>query len=139
MPVGRRAHRGKSRQRWLGLGLAVLLAIAPFARSSLTADLALPAASVESVVAHDDGSAQAKQPAAGPRPAQPLNLGILSRLSSLEKSLGLLPVKSPPMRAGMADQPRGAIRATAAFGDAIGQTLHRSSVGTARTPTGPPA
>ncbi|MGH6903816.1 MAG: hypothetical protein ACREIR_13865 [Geminicoccaceae bacterium] len=105
----------------------------------MTADLALPAGSVESVVAHDDGSAKAKQPAAGLRPAQPVNLGILSRLSLLEKSLGLPPVKSPPMRAGRADQPRGAIRATAAFGDGIGQALHRSSVGTARTPTGPPA
>jgi hypothetical protein len=139
VPVGTRAYRGSSRQRWLRLGLAVLLATAPFARSSLTADLALPAASVASVVANDDGPATAKQPAAEPRPAQPLNLGILSRPSSLEQSLGPLPVKMPPMRAGMADRPRGAIRATAAFGDDVGQALHRSSIGTARTPTGPPA
>ena len=139
MPVGTRAHRGKSRQRWLGLGLAVLLAIAPFARSSVTADLVLPAASVESVVAQDHGSEKAKQPAAEQRPVQPVNLGILSRLSSLEKSLGLLPAKAPPMRVGMADQPRGALRASAAFGDDIGQAFPRSSVGTARTPTGPPA
>ncbi len=140
MPVATRAHRGKERQRWLALGFAVLLAIAPFTRPSLTANLAAVAdAYAESIAAAADGIAQASQPAAERRPAQPLTLGILSRLSSLEKTLGLLPVKSPPLRPSVADQPRGAIRATTAFAGDIGQSLHRSSVGTARTPTGPPA
>jgi hypothetical protein len=139
VPVGTRAHRGKGRQRWLGLGLAFLLATAPFARSSVTADLVLPAASVESVVANDHGSAKAKQPAAAQRPAQPVNLGILSRLSLLEATLGLSPVKSPLILPSAADMPLGAIQATAGLGGDIREVLHRSSVGTARTPTGPPA
>jgi hypothetical protein len=139
VPVGTRAHRGKDRQRWLALGFAVLLAIAPFARSSLTADLALPAAAVASVAAYDAGTTPAKRPAAEPRPAQPLNLGILSRPSLLEAKLGLPPVKSPLMPPCAADMPLGVIQVTAGLGGDIREVLHRSSVGTARTPTGPPA
>ena len=139
MPVGTRAHRGKSRQRWLALGLAVLLTIAPFARSSMTADLAVPVASAASVAAYDDGTAPAKQPAAERRPARPLNLGILSRPSLLEAKLGLPPVKSPLMPPCAAEVPLGAVQATAGLGGDIREVLHRSSVGTARTPTGPPA
>jgi hypothetical protein len=139
VPVDTRAHRGKDRQRWLALGFAVLLAIAPFARSSLTADLALPATAVASVAAYDAGITPAKRPAAEPRPAQPLNLGILSRPSLLEAKLGLPPVKSPLMPPCAADIPLGAIQVTAGLGGDIREVLHRSSVGTARTPTGPPA
>jgi hypothetical protein len=139
VPVVTRAHRGKRRQRGLALGFAVLLAIAPFARSSMTADLALPAAAVASVAAYDDGTAPAERPAAERRPDQPLNLGILSRLSLVEAKLGLPPVKSPLMPPCAADVSRGAILATAGLGDDIREVLHRSSVGTARTPTGPPA
>jgi hypothetical protein len=139
VPVATRAHRGKNRQRWLALGFALLLAIAPFARSSMTADLALPATAAASVAAYDDGTAPAKGPAAERWPAQPLNLGILSRLSLVEAKLGLPPVKSPLMAPCAADQPLGAIQAIAGLGDDIREVLHRSSVGTARTPTGPPA
>jgi hypothetical protein len=139
VPVVTRAHRGGKRPRCLALGFAVLLAIAPFARSSLTADLALPAVAVASIAAYDDGAAPTQRPAAERRPAQPLNLGILSRLSLVETKLGLPPLKPPVMRPSAADMPPGAIQATTAFGGDIRKVLHRSSVGTARTPTGPPA
>jgi hypothetical protein len=132
-------RRGKQRQRWFAACFAVLLAIAPFARPSWTVDFAVAAASVESVSAYDDSSAQENQPAAGLRPAQPLTPGILSRLSSLEMTLGLPPVKSPLMRPNAPEEPLPRIRASTAFGGDLRKVFHRSSVGTARTPTGPPS
>jgi hypothetical protein len=140
VPVGTRAHRGEHRRRWLALCFAVLLAIAPFTRSSSTVHLAAVAdAYAESVAVYDDGIAQTSQPAAGLRPAQPLALGILSRPPLLETPLGLPPVKPPLIQPDAFDEPPGAIQATVAFGGETGRIFHRSSVGTARTPTGPPA
>jgi hypothetical protein len=137
VPVVARAHRGDKLQPWLAVFFAALLAIAPFTRPSLSVDLAaVPAASIEALVAHDDG--QGKQPATGLRPAQASNLGILSRLSLLETTLELPPVKSPLLRPAP-DQPVLAAGATTTFGGEPRQTFQRSSVGTARTPTGPPS
>ena len=137
MPVGARAHRGGMLQRWLAAWFAALLAVAPFAHPSVPIELAAgPVASPEALVAHDH--AQGKKAAAGVRPARPFTPGILSRLSLLETTLGLPPVK-PPLLRPAADQPvlaRGA--ATVLRGEPRG-VFHRSSVGTARTPTGPPA
>jgi hypothetical protein len=137
VPVGARAHRGDMLQRWLAAWFAALLAVAPFARPSVPVELAaLPAASPEALVAHED--AQGKQPAAGLRPAQPFTPGILSRLALLDTTFGLPPVK-PPLLRPAADQAvlvRGT--ATAPGGEPRG-VFQRSSVGTARTPTGPPA
>jgi hypothetical protein len=124
-------------QRWLAGWFAVLLAVAPFARPSVPIELAAaPVASPEALVAHDD--AQGKKPAAGVRPAQPFTLGILSRLSLLETSLGLPPVKSPLLRPA-ADQPELARGPAPVLGGEPRGVFQRSSVGTARTPTGPPA
>jgi hypothetical protein len=136
VPVGTRAHRGRRLQRWLAASVAVLLAIAPFVRPSWTIDFAAAAVSIETVAAQDGDLPQANQPAAGLEPAQPLTPGISSRLSP-ETSLGLLPVKSPLIRPAASDQPLGAIQVVTAFGGE--QVFHRSSVGTSRTPTGPPS
>jgi hypothetical protein len=137
VPVGARAHRGDKLQRWLVAWFVALLAIAPFARPSLPVELAaIPAASTEVCVAHDED--QGKDPAAGPRPTQPLALGILSRLPLLETKLGLPPVKPPPLRPA-ADQPVLALQATTALGGDLRGVFQSSSVGTARAPTGPPS
>jgi hypothetical protein len=124
-------------QRWLAAWFAALLVVAPFARPSVPIDLtAGPAASPEALVAHDN--AQDKKPAAGVRPAQPFTPGILSRLSLLETTLGLPPVK-PPLLRPAAEQPVLARGARTALGGERTGLFQRSSVGTARTPTGPPA
>jgi hypothetical protein len=124
-------------QRWLAAWFAALLAVAPFARPSVPVELAAaPAASPEALVAHD--GPQSKKPAAGVRPAQPFTLGILSRLSLLETTLGLLPLK-PPLLRPAADQPVLARGAATVLGGEPRGVFQRSSVGTARTPTGPPA
>jgi hypothetical protein len=137
VPVGARAHRGDKLQRWLAACFGALLAVAPFARPSLPVELAaVPAPSPEAVVAHDE--AQGKQPATGLRPAQPLALGILSRLPLLETKLGLPPVK-PPLLRPAADQPVLALQATTALGGDLRGVFQSSSVGTARAPTGPPS
>jgi hypothetical protein len=137
VPVVARARRGDKLQPWLAAWFAALLAVAPFTRPSLSVDLAaVPAASLEALGAHDD--AQGKQPATGLRPAQASNLGILSRLSLLETTLGLPPVKSPLLRP-VADQPVLAASGTTTSGGELRQAFQRSSVGTARTPTGPPS
>jgi hypothetical protein len=137
VPVVARAHRGDKLQAWLAVWFAALLAIAPFTRPSLSVDLAAaPAASIEAIGAHDD--AQGKQPATGLRPAQASNLGILSRLSLLETTLELPPVKSPLPRPA-ADQHVLAPGGTTTLGGEPRQAFQRSSVGTARTPTGPPS
>jgi hypothetical protein len=97
---------------------------------------AVPAASAEALVAHDE--AQGKHPATGLRPTQPSALGILSRLSLLETKLALPPVK-PPLLRPAADQPVFALQAASALGGDPRGIFERSSVGTARTPTGPPS
>jgi hypothetical protein len=135
--VGARAHRGDMLQRWLAAWFAALLALAPFARPSAPVELApLAAASQEALVAHD--AAQGKQPAAGLRPAQPFTPGILSRLALLDTTFGLPPAK-PPLLRPAADQPVLAMQTTRALGGETRSVFQRSSVGTARTPTGPPA
>jgi hypothetical protein len=96
---------------------------------------AVPAAEPEALVAH--GEAEGKHPAAELRPDQPFTLGILSRLSLLETTLGLPPVKPPLLRPAV-DQPAPSLQATTAFGLDLRGDLQRSSVGTARAPTGPP-
>jgi len=137
LPRSTRARRGDKLQPWLAAWFTALLVLAPFARSPVPVDLAAaPAASPEALVAHD--GAEDQHPAAQLRPAQPLAPGILSRASLLETTLGLPPVKSPLLRP-VADQPALALQTTTALGGEPREVLQRSSVGTARTPTGPPA
>ncbi|HZA65628.1 MAG TPA: hypothetical protein VE592_01685 [Geminicoccaceae bacterium] len=137
--VGWRADQGRQLRCCLAALFAALLAIAPFARPTSPVDLtAVPAASVESIVAHDHEAA-GREPAAQPRPAQPATLGILSRLSLLETALGQPPVKSPLLRPRAAYKPPPAPQSTVRFAGDVTDVFHRSSVGTARTPTGPPS
>lgn len=133
-----RAHRGDKLQPWLAAWFAALLVLAPFARPSVPVDLAAvaPAASPEALVADD--AASGKEPVAGLRPAQPVALGILSRPSLLETTLGLPPVKSPLLRPA-ADRPVMASGGAPVLGGEPREAFQRSAVGTARTPTGPPA
>jgi hypothetical protein len=137
VPVMQRAHRGGWRQRWLAGCAAVLLASAPFAQPSPTLDLGTLAAA-ESIAAFDEAAA-ASQPSPALRPAPPASLAILSRQSALESALGLPPLKPPVMRPRAPWPPLAISRAAPAVDGAIGHAFHRSSVGTARTPTGPPS
>jgi hypothetical protein len=132
--VGRRGH-------WqlrccLAAWFAALLAIAPFTRPSLPAHLGAGSTFPEALVAQ--GDLHGEQPAAGLRPAQPANLGILSRLSLVETALGLPPLK-PPLLRPVAEQPPLPRHANTVPGGEPRVVFERSSVGTARTPTGPPA
>jgi len=131
----------RERRRWQLRGcsaawLAVLLAIIPFMRPSLPVQLAAVPALPGALVAQ--GDLQGEQPAAGLRPAQPATLGILSRLSLVETALGLPPHK-PPLLRRIAEQPLPARHAHVMRGGEPRTVFERSSVGTARTPTGPPA
>lgn len=133
-----RAHRGGWLQRWLATSLAALLSIAPLVRPAWIIDFpASTAASIESVDTRDGGLALPGQPAAGPPLAQLPTIGILSRLASLETAIGLPPLKSSPIRSNAPDEASVFAPATMVFGSE--QIFHRSSVGTARTPTGPPS
>jgi hypothetical protein len=114
---------------------AALLAIAPFTRPSLPVHLAAVAAFPEALVAQDDLQGER---AAGLLPAQPLTLGILSRLSLVETALGLPPLK-PPLLRPVAEQPLLPRHANTVPGGESRVVFEPSSVGTARTPTGPPA
>ena len=134
--MGVRAHRGGILQRWLAVWFATLLAIAPFARPCLPFDLAAVPAAPEGLIAHD--KAQGKHPAAELRPNQPLTLGIVSRLSLLDTMLGLPPLKPPPLRP-VVGQPVPSLQAATVLRLDLRGFFQRSSVGTARTPTGPPA
>jgi len=134
--VGRRRHRAWQLRCCLAAWLAVLLAIVPFTRPSLPLQLVVVSAFPEALVAQAD--LHGEQPAAGLRPAQPATLGILSRLSLFETALGLPPLKAPLLRP-VAEQPLPASHANMMHGGEQRVAFERSSVGTARTPTGPPA
>jgi hypothetical protein len=123
-------------RRGLAAAFAILLAVAPFARPLTPVGPAAHPGSPEAIVTHHD--ARSGQPVAGVQPAQPFTPGILSRLAVLERALGLPPVK-PPLLQPVGDQIVLAQRdRTGPVGEPR-SILQRSAVGTARTPTGPPA
>jgi hypothetical protein len=124
-------------QPWLAAWFATILVLAPCARPSLPVDLAAPApaGAPETPVAHD--GTESKKPAAGLSSAQPLTLGILSRPSLVETTVGLPPVKSPLLRPA-AHQSVLAQGGAMVLGGEPTAVLQRSAVGTARTATGPP-
>jgi hypothetical protein len=101
----------------------------------LPVHLAAVAAFPEALVAQADLQ---EQPAARLLPAQPAVPGILSRLSLVESALGLPPLK-PPLLRPVAAQPLLTPHGDAVPGGEPRAVFERSSVGTARTPTGPPA
>jgi hypothetical protein len=134
--VGRRGHRAWQLRCCFAAWLAALVAIAPFAKPLLPGGLAAAAAFPDALVAQ--GDLQGEQPAAGLRPAPPATLGILSRLSLVDSALGLPPLK-PSLLRPVAEQPLPARHANTVPGGEPRTVFERSSVGTARTPTGPPA
>jgi hypothetical protein len=136
--VDGQAQTARPLRRCLAAWLGIVLALAPFARPSLPVDLA-SAASGFWLVAHDDGMAQAREPAPRVRPAQPLALGVLARWSWFETKLGPAPTKPPLAPLSAADQPLAAPKAIGALTGDTRAVFHRSSVGTARRPTGPPS
>ena len=95
----------------------------------------MPAGAPETAIAHD--GTEGKQSAAGLSSAQPVTLGILSRPSLVETTVGLPPVKSPLLRPA-AHQPVLAQGGALVQGGEPRAVLQRSAVGTARTATGPP-
>jgi hypothetical protein len=134
--VGRRGHRAWQLRCCLAACIAVLLALTPFARPSLPVHLAAVSSFPDALVAQAD--LQEEQPAARLLPAQPATPGILSRLLLVEGTLGLPPVK-PPLLRPVAAQPLLTRHADTVPGGERRAVLERSAVGTARTPTGPPA
>jgi hypothetical protein len=125
---------------WLAVWFAALLAIAPIARPSLPVEqAAASAASVQSFELRDQPTAKAEEPGSRLRSAQPSAAGVLSRLLPVETTFGLPPLKPPLAWLAAADPALVAPRAIVAFSGDIGEAFHRSSVGTARTPTGPPS
>src|SRR5690606_16619646 len=131
------ARRGDKLQVWLAAWAVALIVLAPFAHPSLSVELTgALAASAEPLVAPDD--AMGEQPAAKLRPVQPVTPGILSRALLLDTALSPPPAKAPLLRPAP-DQPLFAVQATPVPRGEPREVLHRSSVGTARTPTGPPA
>ena len=131
MPVGAWAHRGRVLQRWLAVLVVAVLSSAPFALPSLPVELAsVPAA------AHE--AAHGKQPATGLCLDDPATLGIVSRPPSVGTTLALPRVKPAVVRPA-GEPPVLAWQGTTAQGGELRGILQRSSVGTARTPTGPPS
>lgn len=136
VPVGARAHRGGMLERWLAAWFAGILAIASVASPSLPIELTGPAALPEPLIAWDH--AEGTQPETGVLSTQPDTTGILSRLLLLESALPVPPSKAPLPRP-VADPPMSAPVAAMVPGGEPRGVFQRSSVGTARTPTGPPA
>ena len=123
-------------ERWLAAWFAGILAIASVASPSLPIELTAPATLPEPLIARDH--AEGEKPPTGVLASQPDTTGILSRLPLLETALASPAVKAP-LPGPAADQPLWApVVAMVPDGEPTGQ-LQRSAVGTARTPTGPPA
>jgi hypothetical protein len=137
VPVLARAHRADRLQPWLAAWLAALLVLAPFARPYLPVDLAAAAPAAPHQFVTDEG-AEGEQPVAVLRSAQPLTLGILARPPLVETALAPPPVKSPLLRPA-ANRPAPAHAGAMVLTGDPQPVFQRSAVGTARTPTGPPA
>ena len=133
-----RAHRCDRLHRWLAACFAAFLAVGPLAHPSTPVVLAgAPVGSPEALIVHDGGG-QGQQPAAELRPSQTLAPGILSRTSLPATTFGLPPVEAPLLSPAL-DQSMFAMQAAISPRGEPRGVLQRSSVGTARTPTGPPA
>ena len=134
MPGDQRAHRLRQLRGGLALCLAVLLALTPIAQ--LFPAAVVQAAALAAAYAPDGAAPRGAEPALGVPGDQP-NAGILPRLPHLEGAL------LPPAQKAVLPRPSATIDASppekAAPETAAGTGFHRSSVGTARKPTGPPA
>jgi hypothetical protein len=136
VPGDWRAHRLRQLRGGLALCLAVLLAIPPLAQlSPIVAPQAALAASAPSY-APDGNARRGEEPALGLQDDRP-DAGILPRLLHLERAL------APPAHKALLPKPDASIDPLkpekARSEHDVGTGFHRSSVGTARTPTGPPS
>jgi hypothetical protein len=132
VPLEARAHSTNRLQRWRAARFAIPEAIAPYSRPPLPLDAAAPAGPL--VARH---RVHRTWPATGWRSQQPRTLGISLRPSRLESLLGVTVVEpAPPGLA--ADQPALARPVLAALSGQRSGDSRRSSVGAARTSTGPP-
>jgi hypothetical protein len=136
VPAGRRSRLADWLCRCLVICLAVLLAAGPWGHAPVQdAGLWLPAGATSSPRFLEEP--EADDPVAGLRWSPPPVLGLLSRAAPVEPSPGLPPPKASLQRPGAAVEP---LLASGAIGSLQPQgELHRSSIGTARTPTGPPS
>ena len=136
MPEDQRAHRLRQLRGGLALCLAVLLALTPAAQLLPTAALQAAAALAAAAYASGDDARAADEPALGVPGDQP-NAGILPRLPHLEGGLLPPPQKAAPPRLSASIAPLPPEKA--GLDNAAEAGFHRSSVGTARKPTGPPS
>jgi hypothetical protein len=135
VPGNQRAHRLWQLCGGLALCLTVLLALTPLAQLIPTA--ALQAAAALAVGSYaSDGDAPRGVEFALAAPADQPNAGILPRLPHLERALLAAAEKAVLPRPFASIDPYGPEKA--APESTIGTGFHRSSVGTARSPTGPP-
>jgi hypothetical protein len=134
VPASRRAYRISQLRRCLAVCAAVLLAIAPLAHLS---PKAAPAAAAPWHVA-GGGDVQAGHPGLGLRGDLP-NTGVLPRLLYVEAALAPPPPKPALPRLHASIDPLARPAPGVRPQSRTGTGFHRSSVGTARTPTGPPA
>jgi hypothetical protein len=135
VPGNQRAHRLWQLCGGLALCLTVLLALTPLAQLIPTA--ALQAAAVLAVGAYASyGDAAGSEEPALAAPGDESNAAILPRLPHLEGALLAGAEKAVLPRLFASIDPYGSEKA--APESTIGTGFHRSSVGTARTPTGPP-
>lgn len=135
MPVGRRALSGWQTQSLVALWFAVLLAITPYARPALPGSAWLSPSAAQ----HQDiGLVAAEDPAQRLRGDQP-DLGLLPRAPYVEAIPAPPPDKSPLIRPRVPQAPPAMAQAAATVARTTILAFHRSAIGTARTPTGPPA
>ena len=139
VPVSRRIRPGWRRRGCLAAWLAAVLALAPLAQPASPAAAAALAGASDSIASRNDAARDADVPIAGSRPAQPIGQGILSPSLLAEAAFAPPPAKPPMLRPLAAAAPRIAARASGPLEDVARDVFHRSSVGSARTPTGPPS
>jgi hypothetical protein len=136
VPGDRRAYRLRQLRGGLALCLAVLLALTPLAQlfPSVAPQAALAASAP--TYAPDADAARGDEPALGLQDDR-RNVGILPRLPHLEGALAPLAQKVLLPKLDASINPFKPEKARLENDTSPG--FHRSSVGTARTPTGPPA
>jgi hypothetical protein len=136
VPGDQRAHRLRQLRGGIALCLAVILALTPRAQLIPTAALHAAAALAVGSYASDGGASRGEAPVLGV-PGDHPDAGILPRLPHLEGALPSSAQKAVLPRPSASIDPSPPEKA--APETAAGTGFHRSSVGTARKPTGPPA
>jgi hypothetical protein len=137
VPVSQRARWIRQLRGVGALCLALLLALTPLAQlfPTLAAQAAL-AASAPSF--GPDGKAPPTEEPTLTSQDDRSDTGILPRLLHLEGALAPPLQRAPCAPPARAVQPLVGPRAAAGLKPATGNVFHYSSIGTARTPTGPP-